>query len=74
MEFRCQEMAEETALGHLRKQQLVKRWTGKTMRIDVTRRVPRGEARVRAARGRQSTLGAGRHRQFAIHNSQFRKL
>src|ERR1700681_84342 len=44
MEFRCQEMAEETALGHLRKQPLVRRWTGKTMRIDVTRRVPRGEA------------------------------
>jgi len=43
MEFRCQEMAEETALGHLRKQQLVRRWTGKTMSIDVTRRVPRGE-------------------------------
>src|SRR5438093_9164715 len=43
MEFRCQEMAEETALGHLRKQQLVRRWTGKTMRIDVTRRVPAGE-------------------------------
>jgi hypothetical protein len=44
MEFRCQEMAEETVLGHLRKQQLVRRWTGNTMRIDVTRRVPRGEA------------------------------
>jgi hypothetical protein len=44
MEFRCQEMAEETELGHLRKQPLVRRWTGKTMRIDVTRRVPRGEA------------------------------
>jgi hypothetical protein len=43
MEFRCQEMAEETRLGHLRKQQLVRRWTGKTMRIDVTRRVPPGE-------------------------------
>jgi hypothetical protein len=43
MEFRCQEMAEETVLGHLRKQQLVRRWTGKTMTIDVTRRVPRGE-------------------------------
>jgi len=43
MEFRCQEMAEETRLGHLRKQPLVKRWTGKTMRIDVTRRVPPGE-------------------------------
>jgi hypothetical protein len=44
MEFRCQEMAEETVLGHLRKQQLVRQWTGKTMRIDVTRGVPQGEA------------------------------
>jgi hypothetical protein len=44
MEFRCQEMAEETALGHLRKQQLVRRWEGTTMRIDVTRKVPRGDA------------------------------
>ena len=43
MEFRCQEMAEETTLGHLRRQPLVKRWTGRTMRIDVTRRVPRAE-------------------------------
>ena len=44
MEFRCQEMAEETALGHLRKQPLVRRWDGNTMRIDVTRKVPRGDA------------------------------
>jgi hypothetical protein len=43
MEFRCQEMAEETVLGHLRKQQLVRRWDGRTMRIDITRKVPRGE-------------------------------
>jgi len=43
MEFRCQEMAEETALGHLRRQQLVRRWEGKTMRIDVTRKVPPAE-------------------------------
>ena len=44
MEFRCQEMAEETVLGHLRKQQLVRRWDGKTMRIDITRKVPAGDA------------------------------
>jgi len=43
MEFRCQEMAEETALGHLRKQQLVRRWEGNTMSIDITRKVPRGD-------------------------------
>ncbi len=45
MEFRCQEMAEETALGHLRKQPLVRRWEGNTMRIDITRKVPRGMRR-----------------------------
>jgi hypothetical protein len=43
MEFRCQEMAEETVLGHLRKEQLVRRWDGRTMRIDVARKVPPGE-------------------------------
>ena len=54
MEFRCPEMVEETVLGHLRKQQLVKRWQGKTMKIDVTRSVPPRRSRVRASRGRQS--------------------
>lgn len=44
MEFRCQEMAEETVLGHLRKQPLVTRWEGSTMRIDITRKVPAGDA------------------------------
>ena len=44
MEFRCQEMAEETVLGHLRKQQLVRRWDGRTMRIDIIRKVPAGDA------------------------------
>jgi hypothetical protein len=34
------EMAEETFLGHLRKEPLVRRWQGKTMAIEVTRRVP----------------------------------
>jgi hypothetical protein len=41
--FRCMEMAEETALGHLRREPLVKRWEGKTMTIDVTRKVPATE-------------------------------
>ena len=41
--FRCMEMAEETALGHLRRQPLVTRWEGKTMTIDVTRKVPATE-------------------------------
>ena len=41
--FRCMEMAEETALGHLRRTPLVERWEGKTMTVDVTRRVPAAE-------------------------------
>ncbi|HKC56105.1 MAG TPA: hypothetical protein VKC35_08255 [Vicinamibacterales bacterium] len=31
---------EETFLGHLRKNQLVKRWDGDTMTVDITRRIP----------------------------------
>jgi hypothetical protein len=41
--FRCMEMVEETALGHLRQTPLVERWEGKTMTLDVTRRVPAAE-------------------------------
>ena len=43
MDFRCIEMVEETILGHLRKQTLVKHWEGRTMAIDITRKVPPGE-------------------------------
>jgi hypothetical protein len=42
-DFRCVEMVEENVYGHLRKQQLVKHWEGKTMNIDVTRKIPPGE-------------------------------
>jgi hypothetical protein len=45
MEFRCVELVEETFLGHLRKNQLVKRWEGDTIILDVTRRVPEGDRR-----------------------------
>jgi hypothetical protein len=44
MDFRCVEMVEETIYGHLRKEQLVKRWAGATAIVDVTRRIPPGEA------------------------------
>ncbi len=44
MDFRCVEMVEETMYGHLRKNQLVKHWEGKTMDIDVTRKIPPGDA------------------------------
>jgi hypothetical protein len=43
MEFRCVEMVEETFLGHLRKQQLVKHWEGNTMNVDIIRKIPSGD-------------------------------
>jgi hypothetical protein len=45
MEFRCIELVEETFLGHLRKNQLVKHWEGDTIILDVTRRTPEGDKR-----------------------------
>lgn len=44
MEFRCVEGVEETMYGHLRKNQLVKTWSGDTMTVDITRKIPAGEA------------------------------
>ena len=44
LEFRCNEFAEEFMYGNLRKEQLVKRWEGETMTIDITRKVPPGDA------------------------------
>jgi hypothetical protein len=43
-DFRCVAMVEETLYGHLRKNQLVKHWEGTTMNIDITRKIPPGEA------------------------------
>jgi hypothetical protein len=40
MDFRCVELTEETFLGHLRKNQLVKRWEGETIIVDITRKMP----------------------------------
>ena len=43
LDFRCIEQVEETLYGHLRKQQLVKHWEGRTMAVDITRKTPPGE-------------------------------
>lgn len=43
MDYRCIEFAEEFMYGNLRKEQLVKRWEGETMIIDITRKVPPGD-------------------------------
>ena len=40
LEYRCMEFVEEFLWGNLRKQQLVKRWEGETMIVDITRKVP----------------------------------
>jgi hypothetical protein len=40
MNYRCVELVEETFLGHLRKNQLVKHWEGDTIVVDITRKVP----------------------------------
>jgi hypothetical protein len=40
MEFKCIELVEETFLGHLRKNQLVKRWEGETIVVNIERKVP----------------------------------
>jgi hypothetical protein len=36
-------MVEELMYGHLRKDQLVKTWSGKTMTVDIKRKIPPGE-------------------------------
>ena len=43
LDYRCIEFAEEFMYGNLRRQQLVKRWEGDTMIIDITRKVPPGD-------------------------------
>lgn len=43
MDFRCVEMVEETLYGHLRKEQFIKPFVGKTMTVTVTRTIPPGE-------------------------------
>jgi hypothetical protein len=40
IDYPCIEFAEEFLYGHVRKEQLVKRWEGETMIVDITRKVP----------------------------------
>ena len=40
VEYRCIEFVEELQFGHLRKEQLVQRWEGETLIVDITRKVP----------------------------------
>lgn len=43
MEYRCVEFVEEFMYGNLRHEQLVKRWEGDTMTVDITRKIPQGD-------------------------------
>jgi len=43
LDYPCIEFAEEFMYGHLRKDQLVKRWEGETMTVEITRRIPPGD-------------------------------
>jgi hypothetical protein len=43
LEYRCTEFVEEFMYGHVRKEQLVKRWEGETITVDITRKVPPGD-------------------------------
>ena len=43
VEYPCIEFTEEFLYGHVRKQQLVKRWESETMIVDITRKVPPGD-------------------------------
>ena len=45
LDYPCIEFSEEFMYGHLRKEQLVKRWEGETMIVDITRKVPPGDVR-----------------------------
>ena len=43
LEYRCIEFVEEFLYGNLRTEQLVKRWEGETIIVDITRKVPPGD-------------------------------
>lgn len=43
LEYRCIEFVEEFLYGHVRKEQLVRRWEGETIIVDITRKVPPGD-------------------------------
>ena len=43
LEFRCNEFVEEFMYGSLRKEQLVKRWDGEMMSVEITRKIPEGD-------------------------------
>lgn len=43
LDYPCIEFAEEFMYGHLRREQLVERWEGETMIVEITRKIPPGD-------------------------------
>jgi hypothetical protein len=43
LDYPCMEFSEEFMYGHLRKEQLVRRWEGETIIVDITRKIPPGD-------------------------------
>jgi hypothetical protein len=44
LDYPCIDFAEEFMYGHLRREQLVRRWEGETMIVEITRKVPPGDS------------------------------
>jgi len=44
LDYPCIDFTEEFMYGHVRREQLVKRWEGETMIVEITRKVPEGDA------------------------------
>ncbi len=43
LDYPCIQFAEEFMYGHLRREQLVQRWEGETMTVEITRKIPPGD-------------------------------
>ena len=44
LDYPCIEFSEEFMYGHVRREQLVERWEGETIIVDISRKVPEGDA------------------------------
>jgi hypothetical protein len=44
LDYPCIEFAEEFMYGNLRREQLVRRWEGETIIVEITRKIPEGDA------------------------------
>ena len=44
LDYPCMEFSEEFMYGHLRRSQLVERWEGETLIVEIIRKIPEGDA------------------------------